>query len=169
MRYAVICFLILIIACQSTVRYTSEGDLTDSPADNSEENSGDYSAGTVDSGRMNKIIAGYLRTPYKNGGVDKNGIDCSGLVMAVYNEYNSTRLPRNTGKLYSKLRNVEYKTIAYGDLVFFALNGSGVSHVGIYVGNKKFVHASKSRGVVIDSMNEDYYVNSFKGVRRVLW
>jgi len=169
MRYVVICFLIIFVACQSAVRYSSGRNLTENNTDNSDEDSTVSFTGTVDAGRMNKIIAGYLRTPYKSGGVDKNGIDCSGLVMVVYNEYNSTKLPRNTGKLYNKLKNVESKKIAYGDLVFFALNSSGVSHVGIYIGNNKFVHASKARGVMINSMNEEYYSKSFRGARRVLW
>jgi len=169
MKYVFISLLVLLISCQSTVRYTSGKNLTDDYSDTSSNTTGDNNDSNIDAGRMSKIIAGYLRTPYKSGGVDKNGIDCSGLVLAVYDDYNSTQLPRNTGKLYNKLKDVDHKKISYGDLVFFALNSSGVSHVGIYVGNNKFVHASKSRGVVIDSIKDKYYSKSFMGIRRVLW
>ena len=111
---------------------------------------------------MGKIIAGYLRTPYQLGGSGKLGIDCSGLVYVIYRDYNSTRLPKNTEKLYRDLKRVDYKNCRYGDLLFFSFDRTQVSHVGIYVGNNKFVHASKSRGVIISSMNEDYYRDNYK-------
>ena len=168
MRYMILLLALSLVACQSTVRYTSGGDVYD-PDVNNQPSSGEQSGSVVVPASMGKIIAGYLRTPYKSGGMNKDGIDCSGLIHVVYKQYNGTRLPVNSGKLFNNLRSVEYENIKYGDLIFFNLNGAGISHVGIYVGNQKFVHASKSRGVIISSMKENYYRNAFKGARRVLW
>jgi len=163
------------LACQSNVRYTSgreistaaSGGISTNSSGNNHANT-NYS-GTVDQSTMGKIIAGYLRTPYQLGGTGKLGIDCSGLVYVIYRDYNSTRLPKTTNKLYHDLKRVDYKNCRYGDLLFFSFDRTDVSHVGIYVGNDKFVHASKARGVIISSMNEDYYRNNYKGARRVLW
>jgi len=152
-----------VIACQSTVRYTSNRAYSDIYVDDGS------SDGSVIAARMGRVIAGYLHVPYEKGGRDKSGIDCSGLVSAIYDEYNGTRLPPNSRKLYNNLKSVEYRNIKYGDLLFFSLNGSKISHVGIYVGNGKFVHASESKGVIISSLKESYFKNSFEGVRRVFW
>jgi cell wall-associated NlpC family hydrolase len=168
MRYLAIFILVISLACQSAVRYTSAGEVTDIPA-NTGNTSVSGQSGPIDQGRMGKIIAGYLRTPYREGGTGKLGLDCSGLVYVVYRDYNGSRLPANTTKLFKSLKAVQYKNIKYGDLVFFSFNGSMVSHVGIYVGNDKFVHASESNGVVISNIVDDYYRTAYKGSRRVLW
>jgi lipoprotein Spr len=168
MRYLLTMAVIFLLACQSAVRYTSAGKVSDIPADQGEISASGQS-GPIDQGRMGKIIAGYLRTPYKKGGTGKLGIDCSGLVYVVYRDYNGSRLPANTTDLFRSLRRVQYKNIKYGDLVFFSFNGTEVSHVGIYVGNDKFVHASESNGVIISNIVDDYYRTTYKGSRRVLW
>lgn len=172
MKLFVLLILILSLACQSSVRYTSGREVyrtasgDDSSSDNTLIND---ETGPIDQGKMGKIIASYLRTPYKLGGTGKLGIDCSGLVYVVFRDYNSTRLPTTSRGLYKQLRRVNYKNAHYGDLLFFSFDNSEVSHVGIYVGNSKFVHASKTKGVIISSMTEDYYRTNFKGARRVLW
>ena len=176
MRIFIVFILAILLSCQSAVRYTSGRELTTgtygsgstSSADN-DDNTQINQSGAIDQSTMGKIIAGYLRTPYQLGGTGKLGIDCSGLVYVIYRDYNSTRLPKNTEKLFRDLKRVDYKNCRYGDLLFFSFDRTQVSHVGIYVGNNKFVHASKSRGVIISSMNEDYYRDNYKGARRVLW
>lgn len=175
MRYFICLIVLILLACQSNVRYTSgreistaaSGGNSSNPSQNDNFNPGH--SGKIDQSTMGKIIAGYLRTPYQLGGTGKLGIDCSGLVYVVYRDYNSTRLPKSTDKLYRDLKRVDYKNCKYGDLLFFSFDRTEVSHVGIYVGNNKFVHSSKSRGVIISSMNEDYYRNNFTGARRVMW
>lgn len=168
MKYLLALAMIMFISCQSAVRYTSAGKITDNAGSSGGTNT-TVQAGPIDQGRMGKIIAGYLRTPYKPGGTGKLGLDCSGLIYVVYRDYNGSRLPANTTKLFSRLKRVEYKNIKYGDLVFFSFDGTTVSHVGIYVGNDKFVHASQSNGVIISNIVDDYYRTSYKGSRRVLW
>ena len=168
MKYFLTLAILQLFACQSAVRYTSSANIADLPVssggliDNGQ-------SGPIDQGRMGKIIAGYLRTPYKVGGTGKLGLDCSGLVFVVYRDYNNSHLPVSAVSLFKSLKTVEYKDIKYGDLVFFSFDGTEVSHVGIYVGNDKFVHASQSNGVIISSIVEDYYRASYKGSRRVLW
>jgi cell wall-associated NlpC family hydrolase len=116
---------------------------------------------------MREIIGGYLGTSYRSGGYGKLGIDCSGLVYAVYRDLDNRHLPPSTKKLFNTLRRVSYRDLRYGDLVFFSLNGKVASHVGLYVGDNKFVHASKKRGVIISSLAEEYYRQSYVGARRV--
>lgn len=167
MRFFILIAISLLFACQPAVRFTGEQNVDVSPGDNNSGEASDNSPAGVDRGRMGKIIAGYLRTPYKNGGTGKLGLDCSGLVYVVYRDYNGTRLPISTDKLYRNLKKIDYRNIKYGDLVFFTFDGSLVSHVGIYVGNDKFVHASQSKGVIISDITEDYYRLNYKGSRRV--
>ncbi len=167
MKFFVIIALSFLFACQPAVRFSGEKN-NDVPVSGDQDGGVvEDNSGNVDKGRMGKIIAGYLRTPYKSGGTGKLGLDCSGLVYVVYRDYNGTRLPANTDKLYRNLKKVDYRNIKYGDLVFFTFDGTPVSHVGIYVGNDKFVHASKTRGVVISEITDDYYRQNYKGTRRV--
>jgi len=122
----------------------------------------------VEQSRLDKIIRSYLGVKYRLGGSGKLGMDCSGLVYAVYRDYNNTHLPPNTRKLYGQLPRVKYRELTFGDLVFFSLQGKHVSHVGIYIGDGRFVHASRSRGVVISSLDESYYRESYAGACRVV-
>ncbi len=114
---------------------------------------------------MNYIIDSYLGTPFKKNGTSRHGIDCSGLVVEVYRRYAGIKLPHSTKKLYALTR---IKNLLYGDLVFFSLNSEEASHVGIYIEGGRFVHASDSRGVIISSLDEDYYSKEYVGARRVV-
>ncbi|MBU1319740.1 MAG: C40 family peptidase [candidate division Zixibacteria bacterium] len=164
--------LVIIVGCQPAVRYSptpekprvsTRSDATDPGGRNLTEHSG-----TVDTDRMTKIIDSYLGTSYRQGGYGKLGVDCSGLVYAIYRDYDKLHLPPNTRKLFDGLQRIDYRDLAMGDLVFFNLNGKLASHVGIYIGDSKFVHSSESRGVVISSMSEQYYRETFVGARRVI-
>jgi len=172
MKLAGILIVILALSCQSVIRYAENPNLAESGG---YEDDGDMppveqpAGGAIDLARMGRIIAGYLRVPYESGGIDKSGVDCSGLVFAVYRDYNSTRLVNNTVRLYNSLRELDEKQMRYGDLVFFNLDGGGISHVGIYVGHDKFVHASRTEGVIVSSLKDKYYRDALRGIRRVLW
>jgi cell wall-associated NlpC family hydrolase len=119
----------------------------------------------IDEKKMNYIIDSYLGTPYKERGTSRQGIDCSGLVTEIYRRYAGIDLPQSTEALYKLTR---IKNLLYGDLVFFAFDSNEVSHVGIYIGGGRFVHASESQGVIISSLDEDYYSKSYVGARRVI-
>ena len=103
--------------------------------------------------------ADWIGVPYRGGGDSKRGTDCSGLTYQVYRKVYRTQLPRNTEDLKKKSYKVSKRNLREGDLVFFTSRNSGkkVAHVGIYLKNGKFIHASTSKGVIVSNLNEDYY------------
>jgi lipoprotein Spr len=103
----------------------------------------------------------WLNTPYRYGGNSKNGIDCSRFVMKIYNEALGLT-PNGTSKeLYTKGNNVNKSDLNEGDLVFFKTRGGGISHVGIYLQDNKFVHSSTSKGVTVSSLDEPYWQKAY--------
>jgi hypothetical protein len=111
----------------------------------------------------------YLGTPYVYAGVSKKGVDCSGLVHSVYKDAARKTLPRRVVDLLNAGSSIPGSP-APGDLVFFDTTG-GPSHVGIYIGGKKFVHAASEgprTGVIISSLEERYYRTRYIGARRYL-
>jgi cell wall-associated NlpC family hydrolase len=115
----------------------------------------------------------FLGLPYKLGGATKEGLDCSGLVVIVYNQ-NKVKMPRRSQDQALQGRKVEVSEARPGDLLFFDTGGYGsVTHVGIvkeikYRGEITFIHASTSKGVMISSLNDSYWNKAFLFVRRVL-
>ncbi len=122
----------------------------------------------IDKIKMGRIIGSFLGTPYKFGGETKAGIDCSGLVRQVYKQYAGFKLPHDTKKLYQLVKHVDKDDLVYGDLVFFSDGWFSISHVGIYIGEDKFVHSVKGFGVIVSSLDEDHYKKRYRGARRVI-
>ncbi|HEY5094381.1 MAG TPA: C40 family peptidase, partial [Candidatus Eremiobacteraceae bacterium] len=108
----------------------------------------------------------YLGVPYVWGGTSFGGVDCSGFVWAVFAK-NGIYLPRTADAQYESGRHVSTQDLRAGDLVFFQTYALGASHVGIYLGNGRFVHASSSNGVRVDQLAEDYYSARYLGARRL--
>jgi cell wall-associated NlpC family hydrolase len=108
----------------------------------------------------------YLGVPYAWGGTSFGGVDCSGFVWAVFAK-NGIYLPRTADAQFEEGRHVSTRDLRAGDLVFFQTYAIGASHVGIYLGNGKFVHASSSNGVRVDQLAEDYYSSRYIGARRL--
>lgn len=109
----------------------------------------------------------YLGTPYKYGGTNPKGFDCSGYVWFVFNEH-GRKLPRTADKQYEAGTSVPAKNLKPGDLVFFTTAEKGASHCGIFVGDGKFIHASSSRGVMVSALGDIYWKPRYLGARRVL-
>lgn len=111
----------------------------------------------------------WMGTPYLYGGNDNNGIDCSGFVLQVYKNALGIKLPRTSATQHEFCSRIEKAHLKAGDLVFFATTKEHdrVSHVGMYIGDGKMVHASSSRGVIISSLEEDYYTRYFFGAGKV--
>jgi cell wall-associated NlpC family hydrolase len=106
-------------------------------------------------------------TPYRNGGHDPGGFDCSGFVTYVFAQH-GVAVPRTVGELYRAGREVK-GAIEPGDLVFFTTVAPGASHVGIAIGGDEFVHAPSSTGEVrVERLGASYWSTRFVGARRVL-
>lgn len=109
----------------------------------------------------------YLGIPYKYGGATTSGFDCSAYTQRVFKDVGIS-IPRTTGGQYGLGTPVSKSNLQVGDLVFFNTTGRGVSHVGIYIGNSNFIHASTSKGVSIASINDPYYWGKrYLGAKRV--
>ena len=111
----------------------------------------------------------YLGVPYRFGGASpRTGFDCSGLVNHVFRQAFGLSLPRTAREIARNGAAVARGELLPGDLVFFNTRGFLNSHVGIYLGDSKFVHAPNSRGRVrIDDMDDTYYRTRFNGARRI--
>jgi hypothetical protein len=109
----------------------------------------------------------FLGIPYYWGGIsNKTGFDCSGLTMAVY-KLNGLNLPRTTNEQWAVGDPVDMKHVADGDLVFFSTKKNGeISHVGIYIGDKNFIHApGEGKKIQIDSLSAEYFQKHYLGAR----
>ncbi|HYD96375.1 MAG TPA: C40 family peptidase [Noviherbaspirillum sp.] len=106
---------------------------------------------------------------YKYGGdAPENGLDCSGLVRYVFKEVWGTELPRTSVEMSRLGERVDTKELQPGDLVFYNTLRRGFSHVGVYLGDNKFIHAPSRGGEVrIESMDISYWKNRFNGARRI--
>lgn len=110
----------------------------------------------------------FLGTPYRLGGADRSGMDCSGLVMRLYRDVYGIKLPPSTHELYRKGHAVSLRALEVGDLVFFReTKGTNPSHVGVYLGDGLFIHASSTRGVILSGLKDVYYKKKVIGVRRI--
>lgn len=104
----------------------------------------------------------YIGVPYLWGGTTPGGFDCSGFVQYVFQKKGVT-LPRTSSQQWSASTRIAKADLRPGDLVFFATGGSGVSHVGIYVGGNQFIHSSTSKGVVISDLGSAYWAGCYYG------
>ena len=112
---------------------------------------------------------GFLGVPYKRGGnTAETGFDCSGFVRAMYKQSVGLILPRRAEQQAAATQNIEKSELKPGDLVFFNTLKRTFSHVGIYVGQGRFIHAPKPGAEVrVDSMSGSYWASRFDGARRV--
>lgn len=114
-----------------------------------------------------KFINEWQGVPYKYAGKDKAGIDCSGLTSTLYLKVYNKTISSNTKALVGEVKKISESDLKEGDLVFFNTNGKSISHVGVYLQNNKFVHASTKKGVMISDMNEPYFKQTYVSSGRV--
>ena len=108
----------------------------------------------------------WQNTPYKMGGLNKRGVDCSGFVYLTFRSKLGCTVPRTTALQVKTGRKIARNNLRAGDLVFFQ-TGLFSSHVGIYMGDSTFLHASSSRGVILSSLKEKYWKKRFWTARRM--
>jgi cell wall-associated NlpC family hydrolase len=124
----------------------------------------------IDTGhKVARQALSYSGTRYRYGGTTKRGMDCSGLVARVWSDLKMKKIPRASSALYNSGKPVHLAELRPGDLVFFKNTYKrGISHVGVYAGNNKFVHASgHSKGVTITKLSDPYYQLHYAGARRL--
>jgi cell wall-associated NlpC family hydrolase len=108
-----------------------------------------------------------LNTGYRFGGNNPEaGLDCSGMVSYVVEQVSGKRLPHNAAQIAAITQPIERQALKPADLVFFNTNGQTYSHMGIYLGDGRFVHAPSSKGVVrIERLDNAYFASRFSGAR----
>ena len=116
--------------------------------------------------KMFEFIEDWYGTPYKLGGTSKTGIDCSAFSQFLFASVYGISIARTARDQHSQTNRISRTQLKEGDLIFFNTRG-GISHVGVYLQNNKFVHASTSGGVMISDVFDDYWARKFVGVGRL--
>lgn len=116
--------------------------------------------------RMFEFIDDWYGTPYRLGGTTKKGVDCSAFSQFLFASVYGLGIPRTAREQYNLTNRISRTELKEGDLIFFNTHG-GISHVGVYLQNNKFVHAATSGGVMISDIFDEYWVRRFVGVGRL--
>lgn len=117
--------------------------------------------------QMLKMLHSWRGVPYVYGGTTSDGTDCSGFVYLMYWNTFKVHLNRTSRGLINDVFIIDQTELEFGDLVFFRQKGKEISHVGIYLGDRKFIHSSINRGVVINSLDDRLYKKMFYVAGRV--
>jgi lipoprotein Spr/probable lipoprotein NlpC len=116
-----------------------------------------------------ETLADWIGTPYRHAGYSKKGIDCSGFVSRIYKEVYGINLTHSARSMISQMKErVKKNDLKTGDIVFFHIHGKRISHVGIYIKDGVFIHASLEKGIGVDRLCAKYYTRSYFGAGRVL-
>ncbi|MDC0610202.1 NlpC/P60 family protein [Vibrio sp.] len=150
-------FVLLAAGCSSK---PPQDKITVNKAKTNLSNSGQVRNGIIDQYQL------WKGAPYTYGGLSKDGVDCSGLVYAVYLEQFGVVVPRTTRGQSVIGKEIPRSQLRPGDLVFFK-TGSKSRHVGIYLDQNQFLHASESKGVILSSLNNVYWRSKYWLARRV--
>lgn len=120
-----------------------------------------YNISMMSNHLLYETVASWLGTPYRYSGKSFTGIDCSGFVNMLYNKVFNIPLTGSAAELFNRVNLLKKNDLKEGDLVFFKIRKRRISHVGIYLGENKFAHASTHNGVIISDLNEPYYKKYF--------
>ncbi|MCR8557727.1 C40 family peptidase [Mucilaginibacter sp. BJC16-A38] len=169
----VIALFLSVLAAQAQTK-TSPGVSDEKTSDDQESLAKDYLSqimGVAMSATSNMklfhFVYDWIGTPYRFGGSSRRGIDCSAFTKELYSQVFNMDIERSSRDIFSMVSPVRKDDLKEGDLVFFKIHSRRISHVGIYLGNNKFAHAS-SRGVAISSLDDAYYSRYFYRGGRML-
>jgi len=112
---------------------------------------------SLKSKELYRFITDWTGVKYKLGGLDKNGIDCSGFALLLEKNIYGYTMPRKSRDQAEAIKKKNLSSLQEGDLIFFSFGGNEVDHVGVYLNNDFFVHASTTRGVIVDDLNLPVY------------
>lgn len=107
--------------------------------------------------KLYNFITDWTGVKYRIGGLDKQGIDCSGFAYLLEKEIFNETLPRRSRDQATAVKSRNIGKLKEGDLIFFSFGGNGVDHVGVYLNGDYFVHASTTRGVMVDDFTQPWY------------
>ena len=160
-------FLILILSIYMLTSCRSSARFSTTSSTRNEKSANEYEFRNEESSHLNNFIKKWLDTPYEYGGMSKSGVDCSGFSSIVMREVYGLKIPRSADDQYNAGEKVGDGWRSPGDLVFFKnVRGHGVDHVGIYMGDNRFAHASTKKGVIVSDLDEDYYRKRYVGTCR---
>lgn len=149
-------------------------EAADKPADEQESLAKDYlsqimhvAVSATSNMKLFNFVYEWIGTPYRFGGSTKKGIDCSAFTKQLYNQVFNLDIKRSSRDIFSMVSPVKKDELKEGDLVFFKIRSRSISHIGIYLGDNKFAHASM-RGVAISNLDDAYYSRYFYKGGRVL-
>lgn len=121
----------------------------------------------LQNGTLLRFIDQWYGTPYKYGGKDRSGIDCSSFTSTLLKNVYDISFDGTSATMFSKCERVKKDELKEGDLVFFKIHRGRISHVGVYVFNDYFIHSSTKAGVGLSSLAEPYYKKYFAGAGRI--
>src|ERR1700712_3533424 len=162
-----------VLAAQAQTKVTTEATVVKAQ-DDDESLAKDYlsqimgvALSATSNMKLFHFVYDWIGTPYRFGGSSRKGIDCSAFTKELYSEVFNEDIMRNSRDIFSMVSPVAKDDLQEGDLVFFKIHSRRISHVGIYLGNNRFAHAS-SRGVAISSLDDAYYKRYFYRGGRML-
>jgi probable lipoprotein NlpC len=152
LRQPYYCVLIIMIILSSCAARKRPAGYTDSKAARAAE-----AMAELKDKKLYRFITDWAGVRYKLGGLDKRGIDCSGFALLLNKEIYGIDLPRRSVEQSQVIKEKNTAKLKEGDLVFFSFGGNSIDHVGVYLNNGFFVHASTTRGVIVDDLNLPVY------------
>lgn len=163
--FPILLFAISISSCRSH-KETAKTE-TSSTAPKSKKVQEKYAAilnvdkSNIENIKLYAFIDEWYGTPYKYGGKNKDGIDCSNFTSTLYSSIYNKSISGSSSSIFEKCSLISKNNLKEGDLVFFKIDGNNISHIGVYLQNNKFVHATTKKGVMIDDLDEPYYKKYF--------
>lgn len=155
--------LFIFIGCTPNTRYSNAPEHKKKNRSNQSQQ-----LSVNDNIKLGSILQSFLGRPYVGKSKYDKGLDCSGFTSEVFKKYNNIRLPRTSKDQFEYGTKISEAKLKYGDLLFFRTEGNKISHVGIFLENNNFIHASTSKGIIISSMLEKYWNKRYAGARRVI-